>query len=148
MKAPANVRALLSLIALLTLWACGPSFEDAQIAWQRARPVSYVFEYQRSCRCTGAGMWVRVTVRNDSVVDAQLLDPPAADRPPDYSLRISHPTLSQMFEGIAAFASQPHTWTRVHYDSHWHFPDRASGDATDRVDSRWSFKVRNFHPLP
>src|SRR5512147_2887749 len=116
MKAPCNLRALPSVTALLTLWACGPSFEDAQIAWQRARPDSYVFEYQRSCRCPGAGLWWRVTVRNDSVVDVQLLDSPPAGRSPDYSLRMSHPTLSQLFEGIASFASQPHTWTKVHYD--------------------------------
>ena len=147
MKLSPNLRPLPSSLALLALWTCGPSFEDAQIVWQRTHPASYVFEYQRSCRCPGSGLWWRVTVRNDSVVAVQLLDASANDHPADYSLSMSHPTLSQMFEGLAAFAGEPHTWTRVHYDAHWRFPNRASGDATDRTGSRWGFKVRNFRPL-
>ena len=59
-----------------------------------------------------------------------------------------HPTLSQMFDGIADFARHPHTWTRVHYDTHWHFPSDAKGDATDRTGHGWHFYVRNFHPTP
>jgi hypothetical protein len=146
MRALLNFRALPLPIALLAAWACGPSFEDARSAWQRARPDSYVFEYQRSCVCPGSGAWWRVTVRRDTVVDAQLLDAPTADRSPDYALGMSHPTLSQLFDGIAAFANRPHTWTRVRYDRHWRFPIHASGDATDRLGSQWRFSVRNFHP--
>jgi hypothetical protein len=82
------------------------------------------------------------------VVDAQLLEAPAADRNPGSTFgKILHPTLSQMFDGIAAFASRPHTWTKVRYDRHWRFPSQASGDATDRMGSQWRFNVRNFQPI-
>jgi hypothetical protein len=145
MSALRNLRPLPLPLALLALWACEPSLEDARAVWHRAQPVSYVFEYQRTCVCPGSGTWWRVTVRDDSVVNAQLLPSPAANRDPAYGLNMSHPTLSQLFDGIAAFEDQPHTWTRVRYDRHWRFPSHASGDATDRLGSHWSFRVRNFH---
>jgi hypothetical protein len=136
------------LIALLALAACGPSLEEARQAWQREHPDSYVFEYQRNCACPGSGLWWRITVRHDSVVAATLLDSSdIATRNLRTSLAM-HPTVSQMFEGIAAFAHRPHTWTRVHYDRRWHFPSDARGDATDVIGSGWHFYVRNFHPMP
>jgi len=147
MRALPNLRALLLSIALLTLWSCGPSFDEARDAWQRAQPAAYIFEYQRSCFCPGSGAWWRVTVRHDSVVDVQLLASPTADGHLEYSPRMSHPTLSQLFDGIAAFSLGPHTWTKVQYDRQWHFPSHASGDVTDRTHGRWSFSVRNFHLL-
>jgi hypothetical protein len=143
-----RLRTLPFPVALLGLWACGPSLEDARATWQRVHPDSYVFEYQRNCICPGSGEWWRVTVRQDSVVDAQLLEAPAADRNPGSTFgKILHPTLSQMFDGIATFASRPHTWTKVRYDRHWRFPSQASGDATDRMGSQWRFNVRNFQPI-
>lgn len=147
MKALPNLRALPLSIALLAQWACGPSLDEARDAWHRGHPDSYLFEYQRSCFCPGSGAWWRVTVRHDSVVDVQLLDSPTDVGHLDYSSGMSHPTLSQLFDGIAAFSLGPHTWTRVRYDRQWHFPSHASGDVTDRTDSRWNFSVRNFHPL-
>ena len=140
-------RALRWSIALLGLWACGPSLEEARDAWQRAHPDSYVFEYQRSCLCPGSGAWWRVTVRRDSVAQVQRLDSPSDDGRLDSS-RMAHPTVSQLFDGIAAFSVVPHTWTKVRYDRRWHFPRYASGDATDRNGRRWRFTVRNFQPLP
>ena len=140
------LRRLLLPLPLLGLWACGPSLEDARAAWQRVRPDSYVFEYQRNCVCPGSGEWWRVTVRHDSVVDADLLEAPADRNPGSTFGKMMHPTLSQMFDGIAAFASRPHTWTKIRYDRHWRFPSQASGDATDRLGSQWRFNVRNFHP--
>jgi len=134
-------------VALLGLWACGPSLEDAQATWQRVRPDSYVFEYQRNCICPGSGAWWRVTVRHDSVTEAQLIDAPPAGRGPNLALGMSHPTVSQMFDGIAAFANTPHTWTKIRYDRHWRFPSHASGDATDRLGRQWSFTIRNFQPI-
>ncbi len=133
--------------ALLALWACGPKLEDARLAWQRGHPDSYVFEYQRNCVCPGSGLWWRITVKDDSTVAAQLLDSSATPGDLGTSPRM-HPTISQMFDGIAAFAQHPHTWTRVHYDSRWHFPADARGDATDRTAGGFHFYVRNFHPIP
>ena len=134
-------------IALLALSACGPKLEDARLAWQSDHPDSYVFEYQRNCVCPGSGLWWRITVKDDSTVAAQLLDSSAATGDLGTSPRM-HPTISQMFDGIAAFAQHPHTWTRVHYDSRWHFPADARGDATDRAAGGFHFYIRNFHPIP
>lgn len=135
-------------IALLALAGCGPSREEAQNAWQREHLASYVFEYQRNCVCPGTGLWWRITVRQDTVVAATLLDSSdVATRNLGSSLGM-HPTISQMFDGIAAFAQRPHTWTRVHYDKRWHFPSDARGDATDVAGEGWHFYVRNFHPAP
>lgn len=134
------------LSALLALLGCGPSMEEARDAWQRAHPDAYVFEYQRTCVCPGSGTWWRITVRQDSVVAVQVVDSGTVHEPLD-PLGLSHPTLSQLFDGIAAFSLRPHTWTKVRYDRQWHFPSSASGSLTDRYDSRWSFEVRNFHAL-
>jgi len=133
-------------IALLALPACGPKLEDARLAWQSDHPDAYVFEYQRNCVCPGSGLWWRVTVRNDSVVTAQSLDSSTSTSDPA-ALRL-HPTISQMFDGIAAFALRPHTWSRVHYDKRWHFPADARGDMTDRTAGGFHLYVRNFHSIP
>jgi uncharacterized protein DUF6174 len=146
MSAP-KLRAAALPSVLLVLWACGPKLEDARLAWQRDHPDSYGFEYQRNCACPGSGLWWRITVKDDSIVAAQLLDSSADISELGASLQM-HPTISQMFDGIAAFAHHPHTWTRVHYDSRWHFPADARGDATDRTASGWHFYVRNFRPIP
>lgn len=128
------------------LAGCGPSLDDARLAWLRARPKAYVFEYQRNCTCPGSGAWWRITVRGDSVVGAQLLDSLHADRRLGSSRR-NHPTVTQMFDGIALFDQQPHTWTKVRYDAQWHYPSRASGDETDRNDAHWMFVIRKFTPI-
>ena len=135
-------------LALLALSACGPSVEDAQRAWQRDHPKSYVFEYQYNCVCAGNGLWWRVTVQRDTVVAATLLDSSdVATRNFRPSLGM-HPTITQLFNGIATFAHSPHTWTRVHYDATWHFPTDARGDVTNRAAQGFHFFVRNFHPTP
>ena len=135
-------------IALLALAGCGPSLEEAQRAWQREHLASYVFEYQRNCVCPGTGLWWRVTVRQDTVVAATLLDSSdVATRNLGTALDM-HPTISLIYSGIAAFAQRPHTWTRVHYDKRWHFPSDARGDATDVAGKGWHLYVRNFHPAP
>jgi uncharacterized protein DUF6174 len=141
-------RAAALSVALLALSACGPSFEEAQSAWQRDHPDAYVFEYQRNCVCAGTGVWWRVAVRRDTVIAATLLDSSdVATRNLGTSLGM-HPTITQLFEGIANFAQFPHTWTRVHYDAKWHFPSDARGDVTNRVGKGFHFYVRNFHPTP
>jgi Family of unknown function (DUF6174) len=141
-------RAAALSVALLTLSACGPSLEEAHSAWQREHPDSYVFEYQRNCVCPGTGLWWRITVRRDTVVTAALVDSSdVATRNLGASLGM-HPTITQMFDGITAFAHRPHTWTRVHYDAKWHFPSDARGDVTNRVGLGFHFYVRNFHPTP
>lgn len=132
-------------IALLAL-SCGPKLEDARLAWQSDHPDSYVFEYQRNCVCPSTGVWWRVTVQHDSVVAAQRLDSSAGVSDPT-ALGL-HPTISQMFDGIALFAQRPHTWTRVHYDRRWHYPADARGDMTDRTAGGFHFYVRNFHAIP
>lgn len=130
------------------LWsACGPSVDEAALTWERDHPDSYVFEYQRNCACPGSGVWWRVTVRTDSVVAAQLLDSNAINNGLGTSIRM-HPTISQLFDGLLKVAHRPHTWTRVKYDPKWHYPIRATGDATDRTDSHFQFNLRNFQPLP
>ena len=147
-RARGSCRFALGTVALVTVTACGPSFDEAQRAWQAQGIESYVFEYQRNCVCPGTGLWWRITVRRDTVVTATLLDSSdVATRNLGASLGM-HPTVNQMFDGIAAFAHRPHTWTRVHYDATWHYPSDARGDATDRAGNGWRFYVRNFHPAP
>ena len=136
------------MLVVLAPAGCGPSLEEAQRAWQREQPDSYTFEYQRNCVCPGTGLWWRVTVRKDTVVAAALLDSSDVATRNLGSSPGMHPTISQMFEGIAAFAHRPHTWTRVHYDKQWHFPSDAKGDATDVAGNGFHLYVRNFHPTP
>src|SRR5262245_56960172 len=89
--------AALVSISLLATGGSGPSLDEAQDAWQRAHPADYVFEYQRVCVCPRSGAWWRVTVRRDSVVEIQQLDSTGAT---PYSPEGSHPTLTQLFDGI------------------------------------------------
>ena len=139
---------MLGTLVLLTASACGPSFDEAQGAWQAQHIDSYVFDYQRNCVCPGTGLWWRITVRRDTVVAATLLDSSdIATRNIGATLGM-HPTINRMFEGIADFAHHPHTWTRVHYDRKWHFPSEGKGDRTDRAGSGFHFYVRNFQPTP
>ena len=134
--------------ALLALSACGPSIDEAQRAWQRDHPDSYVFEYQYTCACAGTGLWWRVTVRRDTVIAAALLDSSdVATRNLGTSLGM-HPTITQLFDRIATFAHSPHTWTRVHYDAKWHYPSDVRGDMTSRTGQAFHMYVRNFHPTP
>jgi hypothetical protein len=146
MRAPSNCRQLFSSVPLAVLLACGHSLDSERAAWQRARPRSYVFEYQRSCFCPGSGAWWRVTVRDGSVADVLLLDSTGAERGLDYARTMPHPTLSGLFDDIAALSQRPHATSRVQYDSKWHFPSHASGDRSDRTDNYWSLIVRNFRP--
>lgn len=132
--------------ALLALAACRQSLEDARAAWDRDRPDAYVFEYQRNCSCPGSGAWWRITVREDSVVSAELLDSLNADRRLGSSLA-AHPTVDQLFDGIATFGTHPHTWTKARFDSRWHFPTHASGDVTNIYNRHWDVVIRNFQPI-
>ncbi len=147
MRAGRSVGAV-ALPVILALSACGPKLEDARLAWQRVQPRAYVFEYQRNCACPGSGLWYRVTVRDDSVTAAELLESSSPGNPGPGFSRSMHPTISQMFDGIVEFEQHPHTWTRIHYDPRWHFPDDARGDATNRLEGSFHFYVRNFHPIP
>ena len=140
-----SLRAALLTILLFGLWACTPSLDEAQAAWQRIRPAGYSFEYQRTCYCPQSGVWWRVTVRHDSVVDVEQLDSLGSA---PYAPKVSHPNLTQLFDGIRAFKLRPHTWAKVSYDKKWHFPNEASGDATDRIGNGWRFRVRDFQSLP
>src|SRR5262245_21345927 len=106
-RARRRCRSALGTVVLVTLSACGPSLDEAQRAWQAEDIDSYVFEYQRNCICPGTGLWWRITVRRDTVVTATLVDSSdVATRNLGASLGM-HPTINQMFEGIAAFAHRP-----------------------------------------
>jgi hypothetical protein len=118
-------------------------------AWELLRPRSYSFEYQYTCFCPGSGLWWRISVRDETYLYYQLVDPsklsghfPALESPP-----VQLPNLSTLFDDIAQRASGS-TLYHVRFDPRWHFPVHAYGDRLLWSDSYWTMSVRNFHPDP
>src|SRR5206468_9819328 len=81
--------------------ACQRDMAAHRRAWEAARPSSYVFEYQRTCFCPASGAWWRITVKRDSVTDAQLIDSTRVTRGLRYIHTLAQPTLSELFTEIA-----------------------------------------------
>ncbi len=127
--------------------ACQRDMAAHRRAWEAARPSSYVFEYQRTCFCPASGAWWRITVKRDSVTDAQLIDSTGVTRGLRYIHTLAQPTLSELFTEIAANLEPATAWARVDYDPQWHFPINATGDVVDRTDSKWTLIVRHFRSM-
>ena len=133
-----------TLSAFLLVFA--PPMRAERWAWERAHPKNYTFEYQYTCFCPGSGAWWRISVRDETFLYFQLVDPPkltdhspGLEKPP-----VQLPNMSTIFDKIAARASGS-TYYRVRYDPRWHFPVYAHGDNWFWTDSDWTISVRNFH---
>jgi uncharacterized protein DUF6174 len=146
------MRIILGTVICMTLgalWLYAPPMSVERRAWGWVRPQSYSFEFRYTCFCPGSGVWWRISVRDESGLYYQLVDPSKLTRHFDglESPPVVLPNLSTIFDDIANRASGS-TYYRVRYDPRWHFPVYAHGENLFRTDSDWTFSVRDFHPDP
>ena len=98
------------------------AFAAARARWQSAGVTNYTVESRNSCFCPPhLNFWTRLTVRGDSIVSAEPVDPLPSNMP---SHTIGWRTVPQLFDAIESAASDGDTTRKVSvsYDPVLGFP--------------------------
>jgi hypothetical protein len=144
---------VLAVVAVLVA-ACAPAqpptpltradqVQAHRLQWNAAHIRNYAFTYRDRCFCPGSFVWVRITVNNGSVTQAELTDTTS------YGFRrtseFRRPTIDSLFVWIADAYNRQSDRIEVRYDSKFHFPTYAAIDwKLNMIDDEFTFEARDF----
>ena len=144
------VRLTTLAFAILTI-GCREAKSDLEQQWQSWRsvaPRAYEFEYSWQCFCPGGGIWWRLTVENDLVTSAAVVDSSNPGKGGIVPPAEGWPTVDSVFARITRERASSDS-VEVSYDPEFHFPRRVRVDRIrNAIDDEWTIELRGFRARP
>ena len=116
---------------------------EQQRKWDAANVRDYAFTYRDRCFCPGSFVWVRITVSDGKVSNAELTDTTSYGF--HHTSEFRRPTVDSLFVWVVNAYTRNAERVDVRYDRTFHFPIEAMMDGKlNVIDDEFAFEVRDF----